>query len=401
MSFVTQIYVICRKVQFFFKLFLNSFTKINILMQKYSQVKAMLAITKASLRATFRSPSAVIFSFVFPFIFILVFGFIGGSGRAPVYKIALDKNCDTTNTLFDSIKTSKRISIIHFANDEEVRKELVKGNFAAIFTIIKTGKDIPVYKYSIKTTTASNDQWPQFLPVVSNIVNIISNQKYIDRPTYAVPDFVPERDVEQVREYKTIDFILPGQLGFSLLSSGVFGVAFMFFSLRNTLVLKRFFATPISRTYIVLGEGLARVIFQLLTAIIIIIAGRFIFGFTLVNGIETFLEMILLSFIGLIVFMGFGFIVSGVAKNESTIPPFANLITLPQFLLGGTFFPIDVFPKWLQPISKALPLTHLNTAMRAVAFEGQSLWDIKNEIGILLLWGVIVYAVAIKVFKWE
>ena len=204
-----------------------------------------------------------------------------------------------------------------------------------------------------------------------------------------------------VREYNTIDFILPGQLGFSLLSSGVFGVAFMFFSLRNTLVLKRFFATPISRTYIVLGEGLSRVIFQMLTAIIIIIAGRFIFGFTLVNGFETFLEMLVLSFIGLVVFMGFGFIVSGLAKNESTIPPFANLITLPQFLLGGTFFSIDFFPKWLQPISKALPLTHLNTAMRAVAFEGQSLWEVKNEIGILLLWGVIVYAVAIKVFKWE
>jgi ABC-2 type transport system permease protein len=39
--------------------------------------------------------------------------------------------------------------------------------------------------------------------------------------------------------------------------------------------------------------------------------------------------------------------------------------------------------------------------MRAVAFEGQSLWAIKSEIGILLLWGVVVYAVAIRVFKWE
>ncbi len=370
-------------------------------MQKYSQLKAMLAITKASLTAIFRSPSAVIFSFVFPFIFILVFGFIGGSGGVPVYKIAIDKNCDTSNALFDSIKANRRVKIVQFTSDKELRTSLVKGNLAGILTISKTGTDIPAYKYSIKTTTASNDQWPQFLPIIANIVNTISNLKYTTRPTFAIADFVYDRDVEVVRQYHTIDFILPGQLGFSLLSSGVFGVAFMFFSLRNTLVLKRFFATPISRTYIVLGEGLARVIFQLLTAIIIIIAGRFIFGFTLVNGIRTFLDMLLLSFIGLVVFMGLGFIVSGLAKNESTIPPMANLLTLPQFLLGGTFFSIDVFPRWLQPISRALPLTHLNTAMRAVAFEGLSLWDIKNEIGILLLWGVIVYAVAIKVFKWE
>ena len=236
---------------------------------------------------------------------------------------------------------------------------------------------------------------------IKYISDKINNTKFADRPAYVIADRMQPVDREVVREYKTIDFILPGQLGFSLLSSGVFGVAFMFFNLRNTLVLKRFFATPISRTYIILGEGLSRVIFQMVTAIVIILAGYYIFGFTLVNGFRTLLEMLLLSFIGLIIFMGLGFIVSGLAKNDSTIPPFANLITLPQFLLGGTFFSVEAFPKWLQPISKALPLTHLNTAMRAVAFEGQNLWDVRTEIGILLLWGIAVYIVAIKVFKWE
>ncbi|MEO6721283.1 MAG: ABC transporter permease [Ferruginibacter sp.] len=370
-------------------------------MQQYSQFRAMLAITKASLRAIFRSPSAVIFSFAFPFIFILVFGFIGNNGGAPVYKIAIDKDCDTANILYDSLKTSNRIKIVRFKTENELRQDLEKGRITGVLNIRKNSVDTPAYTYTISTTSASNDKWPQFLPVVNNIVDKISNQVYEHRPSYAVSNFDYKRDVEEIREYKTIDFILPGQLGFSLLSSGVFGVAFMFFNLRNTLVLKRFFATPISRTYIVLGEGFARVIFQMVTAIVIIIAGRFLFGFTLVHGVQTLLEMLALSFIGLIAFMGFGFIVSGLAKNDSSIPPFANLITLPQFLLGGTFFSVEAFPKWLQPISKALPLTHLNTAMRAVAFEGQNLWDVRNEIGVLLIWCVIVYAIAVKVFKWE
>lgn len=370
-------------------------------MQQYSQIRAMLAITKASLLGQFRSPSAVLFSFAFPFIFILVFGFIGNNGGVPVYKIAIDKNCDTANSLFDSLKASNRVKIVRFENEKELRSSLIKGKITGIFNIKKNSTEIPAYTYSITTTTASNDKWPQFMPVVNNIVNKISNEKYVNRPNYAVPDFNYERDVEVIREYKTIDFILPGQLGFSLLSSGVFGVAFMFFNLRNTLVLKRFFATPISRTHIILGEGLARVIFQMMTAIVIIVAGKFLFGFTLINGLETLLEMLVLSFIGLVVFMGLGFIVSGLATSDSSIPPFANLLTLPQFLLGGTFFTIDAFPKWLQPISRALPLTHLNTAMRAVAFEGQNLWEVKNEIGILLIWGVVIYVVAVKVFKWE
>ncbi|MBK8787618.1 MAG: ABC transporter permease [Chitinophagaceae bacterium] len=382
--------------------FTNSFTpQLKQLMQKYSQVRAMLAITKASLRAIFRSPSAVVFSFVFPFIFILVFGFIGDGGGVPVYKVAIDKNCDTANALFDSIKTSKRIKIVRFASDKELRSSLLKGKIAGVIKITRPADAASAYQYTISSTSASDDKWPQVLPILNGISNEINNAKFANRPAYVKADPVQPVKREVVREYKTIDFILPGQLGFSLLSSGVFGVAFMFFNLRNTLVLKRFFATPISRTHIILGEGLSRVIFQMVTAIVIILAGYYIFGFTLVNGFRTLMEMLLLSFIGLVIFMGFGFIVSGLAKNDSTIPPFANLITLPQFLLGGTFFSIEAFPKWLQPISKAMPLTHLNTAMRAVAFEGQNLWEVRTEIGILLIWGIAVYIVAIKVFKWE
>ena len=108
-----------------------------------------------------------------------------------------------------------------------------------------------------------------------------------------------------------------------------------------------------------------------------------------------------LSLIGLLVFMGFGFIVSGLANNESAIPPFANLVTLPQFLLAGTFFQVDNFPTWLQPVCKILPLTYLNEAMRNVAFEGAHLSDCAPQLKYLLIWGVVLYAVAIKVFKWE
>ncbi len=367
-------------------------------MKSYSQTKAMLAITRGSLRAIFRSPSAVIFGFGFPLIFILVFGFIGGGGIS--VRIALKNLSDTNNILMkNGLLKNPSIRLIQYQSEGEAKRELSKGNIAAIIEIDSaiTGNG---YQYIFKTTTssASVDKFPVLQSQLGEIILRADEINFPERPTTAKLERQP--DIPG-RRYKTIDFILPGQLGFSLLSSGVFGVAFMFFSLRNTLVLKRFFATPIKRSYIVLGEGLSRVLFQLLTAVIIILIGYFFFGFTLVHGVLTFIELLVLSFIGLIVFMGFGFIVSGLATSDSSIPPFANLITLPQFLLAGTFFPIDRFPGWLQVIAKVLPLTHLNTAMRSVAFEGAHLWDVRNEIGILLLWGVAAYAIAIKVFRWE
>jgi ABC-2 type transport system permease protein len=282
---------------------------------------------------------------------------------------------------------------------KEMEADLERGKMTAILTVRPTNQSTPKYYIDIKTSGASNVQNVNVLrSVLSTVILKFNSIAYPGQPSYA--EIKAEEKIPG-RVYRTIDFILPGQLGFSLLSAGVFGVAFIFFSLRQNLVLKRFFATPIKKGYIVFGEAISRVIFQMLTAVIILALGYFVFHFTMVNGMVTMIEMLVLSLIGLIVFMGFGFIVSGLAKNEAAIPPFANLITLPQFLLAGTFFPVDNFPKWLQPISKILPLTHLNTAMRNVAFDGAHLSDCMTELGVLALWGIVAYAVAVRVFKWE
>jgi ABC-2 type transport system permease protein len=365
--------------------------------QEYKQVKGMLAITKASLTAISRSPSAIVFSIFFPLIFILVFGFIGGGG-GPSYKIVLDPQSDTSNPVIDSLRKLKNIRFVAYKDKEAMESDLKKGRVTGILKVEKSNiQGAPQYIINFNSTTASADKFSTFLPLLENIISKTDRVRFQNRETTA--RIIPQ--IKQVRQYRTIDFILPGQLGFSLLSSGIFGVAFLFFSLRQQLVLKRFYATPIRRAYIVLGEGISRVIFQLLTAIIIIGIGYFAFNFTLVHGWLTFLEIMILSFIALLVFMGFGFIISGVAKNESSIPPLANLITMPQFLLAGTFFSIDVFPNWLQPISRSLPLTYFNDAMRKISFEGAHLGDCWLQISILLGWGIVAYAIAIKVFKWE
>jgi ABC-2 type transport system permease protein len=364
----------------------------------YSQFRAMMAITKGSLRAILRSPSAVIFSLGFPLVFILVFGFIGGGGTS--VSIALKNPSDSSNYVIRALQASGIVKIKSEKDSLAIRNDLVKGRIAAIVSVDSSRSPAGFTQYKIQTQTSSSsaDQYPILRMALAQTILMLEDKR--------IPEQFKMLSVQELpplpgREYTMIDFILPGMLGFSLLSAAVFGVAFVFFNLRQTLVLKRFYATPINRKNIVFGEALSRVCFQLLTSVVIILAGHYFFHFTLVNGVITFLEMLVLSFLGLVVFMGFGFIISSVSKNESSIPPFANIFTLPQFLLGGTFFSTSAFPKWLQGFCEILPLKQLNDAMRNVAFEGASLMDCGKQIGILLLWGVVIYAVAIKTFKWE
>jgi ABC-2 type transport system permease protein len=365
---------------------------------KYNQFRAMLAITKGSFKAIIRNPSAVAFSFGFPLIFILVFGFIGGG--APTVSIALAHQRDSSAVVIRGLLKNPMIRMTEEKDTTAIRNELVKGRIAAVVSVDSMRSPAGFTQYIIRTQTssASGDKYPILKAALAQVVEY-SVDKYM--PEQYRPIIIAEQPMIQGRVYSMIDFILPGMLGFSLLSAAVFGVAFLFFNLRQQLVLKRYGATPIGKRYIVMGEGLSRVLFQLITAIVIIGIGKIVFHFTLVHGWLTFVEMLVLSLFGLIVFMGFGFIISSVAKSESTIPPFANLFTLPQFLLGGTFFSTQAFPKWLQHICEILPLKQLNDAMRNVAFEGAHLTDCWKQLGILAIWGVLTYAVAVRVFKWE
>lgn len=361
---------------------------------KYNQFKAMFSITKASLRAIFRSPSAVLFGLGFPLVFILVFGFIGNNGSFSI-DVAISKNTDTTSPIYQALT---RVPVLHIEDkpDTILTEDLQKGNITALLDIEKNPAGTPAYIIHLKSSGAVKDQDLQTLKLILNSVIVA-----VDNDALKTAKVDPTIEKIPGRLYRRIDFILPGQLGFSLLSAGVFGVAFMFFNLRQQLVLKRFFATPIRRPYIVMGEAISRVSFQMLTAVVIIGIGVLAFNFTLVHGFATFIQMLILSFLGLLVFMGFGFIVSSAAKNESSIPPFANIFTFPQFLLAGTFFPVEVFPKWLQFFCNLLPLTHFNNAMRDISFEGGSLLTTWKDVGAVLIWGVILYAVAIRIFKWE
>ena len=78
-----------------------------------------------------------------------------------------------------------------------------------------------------------------------------------------------------------------------------------------------------------------------------------------------------------------------------------NLVVMPMWLLSGVFFSYERFPEFIHPFVKALPLTALNDALRANALEGATLVELLPEIGIMVAWTIVAFAVAMKLFRWE
>lgn len=367
-------------------------------MSDYNQLKAMLAITKASLIATFRSPQSIFFSLFFPIVLIWIFGSLAGSSSGvPSVEVAFEKEIDTTSVLYLQLAHDPFLKIAD-RTKKDVEDELRKGRLAAIIGIRQNADTaVTPFQVHLRTSSASQREFATLQTVLQNTIHEVDNIYFPERRTVATI----QQSVVEGRRYKMIDFFLPGMIGFALIGSAVFGIAFLFYSLRETLVLKRMYATPIRRGYIILGESISKVLFQLLTVVVLILFGYFMYDFYLAQGIITFFNMLLLCFLGLLVFMGFGFLISGMAKNQNVIPVYANLFMFPQYFLSGTFFPKTALPAAVQPLLQFLPLTALNDALRNVAFEGSSLWSCWPQVAVLSVWGVVVYAVTARFFRWE
>jgi len=360
--------------------------------RKPNQFRAYLSLTVASLRAQTRNPSTLVFGLIFPLVFIAVFGLLGGGTNT--FDLGVLSTSLKSGPVYEVLAKVEALKLVTDKTDSELQEKLSKGQIPALINI--QSKPEGGYTVDVQTTSASQNS-PAVAQIVNSIINSINNPEDPNQPKFIS---LNQTNVEG-REYKTIDFILPGQLGFALLSTGVFGIAFTFITLRQTLVIKRLFATPVNKVILILAEVSSRMVVATIQAILIVGSGAVMFGFTLANGLTTFLAMIFLAICGLIVFFGFGLIVSSIAKDENAIPAIANLVTLPQFLLAGTFFPVESFPEFLRPVASILPLKFLNDAMRKVSFEGATLSDVLPQLLALLVWGVIIYAVVVKVFKWE
>jgi ABC-2 type transport system permease protein len=382
----------------FFILLTHTF--VTTMSNNYNQTRALKAITKASLLGILKHPGAIFFSLVFPLVFIWIFGSFG-SGNMRSFKMVLDKNSDTTNTLlYQSIKHNPLFNFVEYTDSVKQRTDLEKGRLAGILLISSkqdTSQEHKKYQLHITSTTASTPELQTIMPLLENIAD---KYETIINPKKENIVSVSKR-VYEIREFKQIDFILPGQIGFSILFSTLFGVAFTFFNLREQLVLKRFYASPINRLNILFGIGFSRLVFQIINVIVLLVVGKYFLGFTLAHGFLTFLEIMFLTFFMLLMLMGIGLIFSSIVKTDSTIPLLINLFSLPQILLSGTFFSITVFPTWMQTLCKILPLTHFNIAMRKISFEGLGILDCWDNIAVIGIWFVVVYALVYKFFKWE
>jgi len=213
------------------------------------------------------------------------------------------------------------------------------------------------------------------------------------------PDQLSTRD-ERVAQpgNRYIDFLIPGLVGLNLMGSGMWGLGFAVVQARTRKLLKRFAATPMRRSHYLLSFMLSRLVGLVFEVVVVIGFGWLLFGVA-VRG--SLFDLAVVSLLGSLTFAGIGLLVAARPTTIEGVSGWMNLVQLPMWLLSGSFFSYERFPKVAHPLIRALPLTALNDALRAVINDGTPLVANWPAVAVMAAWCGVSFALALRMFRWQ
>jgi ABC-type polysaccharide/polyol phosphate export permease len=208
----------------------------------------------------------------------------------------------------------------------------------------------------------------------------------------------PDDELVTERGSRYIDWFMPGLIGMNIMGGGLWGIGFVIVDMRVRKLMKRLLATPMKRPHFLLAMLLARMLMLIPEIGALLLFATLVFGVPLRGDLMTLIVVIVT---GAAAFSGIGLLVSSRTEKTETVSGLMNLVMLPMWLLSGVFFSSKRFPDATQPFIQALPLTQLNDALREVMLEGKSLPEIAWHLGILAVFAVVTFTLALKWFRWQ
>src|SRR5579862_2484823 len=194
-----------------------------------------------------------------------------------------------------------------------------------------------------------------------------------------------------------IDFLIPGLLGMNLMNSGMWGIGFALVDMRQRKLLKRFVGTPMRRSDFLLAIMSSRLLLMVIEIGLLLVFGVLFFHMRVLGSI---FSIALLGGLGALTFGGVGLLTASRAQKIESISGLINMVMMPMWIFSGVFFSYERFPAVIHPFIKALPLTALNDALRASILEGTPLFHQWSRLLIMIVWGGVSFALALKWFRW-
>ena len=342
---------------------------------------SLVQLTLVRFREFIREPEAVFWTFIFPILLAAGLGIAfrqRGPDKLPVGVV----NGANSAALIQSLTKDSTLVVEGFS-DSAGAKALRTGK-VALLVVPGQRPDSVGYIYDKSRGDAANAR-----VLVDRAIQVGAGQV---SPVRSSDSFVTEPGS------RYIDFLIPGLLGMNLMGSSIWGLGFTIVTARSKKLLKRLMATPMSRAFYLASFLLSRLFFLILEIVTLLGFGHFAFGVPLRGSLATLLLICLLAALS---FGGLGLLSASRARTTEAVSGIMNFIMLPMWIFSGVFFSSANFPKVVQPFIKMLPLTAVNDALRLNMLEGVSFIAVTPQLAVIIVWGIVTFFVALKIFRWR
>lgn len=366
-------------------------------------MKRILADAKAFGKQYLRSRTGTFFALAFPVILILLFGAIfsgTGSASLAIYVQDLD-NTPASHTFISALNSTQilvynpipaDVNITDFIRDNSINTALLipRGfgdNVSRAMLLHDQNASVTVTLYGDPTQSS-------FGIASSAVEGAITGYNFFVRQAVPVVHMTTGQVSERGAKY--IDLFLPGIIGFTILTTPLFGMTGICAEYRTRKYFKFLATTKLSKAEWLAAKIVFYVLLMFVSVALILTVGVLVFH---MDGTITPLA-VLLIIAGTVEFTSLGMLLGIFIRDSETAAAIANAIGFPMMFLAGSFFPLDLFPSYLKTVAHFLPLTYLNEGLRSTMVLGNdsvALVDLAVTAGI----AVVFFIIPARTLSWK
>ncbi len=362
---------------------------------------------KVVYRSYARNPVALFFSLIFPIILIGLFGLIFsqvGSSATTLYVVNDDPGPGPSAAFLAALNNTSVVHVDVVAVNASDFGSWLGQNDYPVGLVIPASFDTDYLHNTSVSVTVYQDPLDAAgsgvaLGAVDEVVNEF-NLGHVRATCGPGPGCAPVVTVGTAQVgspvYKYIDYLIPGLIGFSILTSPMFSLVDVSSSYRKEGIFRELSLTPLTRAEWLTARIVWYVLLTFVSAGIVVGTGVYVFGahVTLTAGLLPFLVA------GPFFFVSLGMLCGSVSRTPETAALIGNVVTFPMMFLSGTFFTVASFPPGLQAFAHVLPLYYVIDGMNQVMLFGNG-GRALADLAVVVVASVVVFALAVRLFRWR
>ncbi|MCK4777388.1 MAG: ABC transporter permease [Actinomycetia bacterium] len=362
-------------------------------------------LVKKEFLHVFRDKGLLPVVFIVPLVQLIMFGYVVSTDvkNLSVAVVDYDRGQESQR-LINQIDATEFFEIKLYPKSEKQLEELIlhgKADAGIVFPK-EFSKDARNKSTSIQIVVDGSD--PNAGNVALTYLSTIVRRRSVEILAKKIPKSVQNRvpGIEpSIRVWynpnlKSVNFMIPGLIGFILAYVTIILTAVAIVKEKELGTFEQLIVTPLKRYELLLGKMIPFIILGFFDTILVTLVGVFWFQIPFRGSVFIFL---LFSFLFLIGILGAGLFASTVSRTQQQAMLSAMLFMIASMLLSGFIFPVENMPKIIRAISYIIPLTYFEYVLRAIFLKG---------VGFLFLWqaglallslGVLIFLLSLSRFK--